>query len=162
PWRKPSIRRSSKTRAPRPAWERMPAAEENVLFRVILPGTRDFRMSTADKPMSSHASPTEITPAPPETAAAPVSAPTAVTERPGPAPDGEAIKLPPQQPRAAAPGGVSTVVRVLDVFLVGLVLALAVFLAGRPERDPRILRHLGTGQALVDGRYNPFAGEGND
>ncbi|MBI1917009.1 MAG: hypothetical protein HYS12_20055 [Planctomycetes bacterium] len=115
-------------------------------------------MSTADKPVGSHATPTDITPAAAGTSPAPASSPTAVTERPGAAPDGDAIKLPPQKPRAAAPGGVSTLVHVLDAVLLVLVLALAVFVAAAPIRDSDVLRHLATGQALVDGRYNPVVG----
>src|SRR5262249_48600300 len=132
--------------------------QENVFVRVLLPGTRDLRMSTADNPVDSHATPTDIAPAASGTSPAPASTPTAVTERPAAAPDGEAIKLQPQQPRAAGRGGVSTVVHVLDAVLLVLVLALAVFVAAAPIQDSDVLRHLGTGRELVEGRYNPFAG----
>ncbi|HKB39107.1 MAG TPA: hypothetical protein VKD72_21895, partial [Gemmataceae bacterium] len=91
------------------------------------------------------------------TAETPPSPSTAVTERQGAAPDGDAIQLPPQKPRPESPAGRSLAVRIFDGVLVVLVAALAVFVTAQPVQNSDVLMHLATGRALVEGRYNPAA-----
>jgi hypothetical protein len=123
-------------------------------------------MSAADEPVASGTPPTDITPASgtapvPTTDAAtaeiPASTSTAVTERQGAAPDGDAIRIPPSKPRPESPTGRSLAVRIFDVILVVLVVALSVFVTAKPVQNSDVLMHLATGRALVEGRYNPAA-----
>jgi hypothetical protein len=102
-------------------------------------------------------------------ATTPPAADTAIQQQPAPAPAtstegrqaGGDIPLPPPRPQTQPLTGaaLSLLLARLDAALVAGVLLLSFLLASVAVRNTDFWQHLAAGRALVDGHYNPFAGQ---